>query len=134
MKFQAYKNRIFNSIELELYKSRLKSGKKEFAVCIEVENEIYIVLGDHDKDKAIEKAKGFSEKYKVHSYVNLFKKESDNSITNKLIYNVDLDVSYIPRKLGKSKFKTIYINNNKEEKEELDLFKNKYLESLNTSN
>lgn len=134
MLFQSYKGKVFNSISFKHYKDRLGFSAEEYAVCIESDGELYIVLGDEDKRKAIEKAKHFANKHRVSVEIRYFKRVSADELINKSVCYISPSNK---KHSGNQTSKAHESQSDKQEidkeesKKELDVYLNNYLNSLN---
>lgn len=135
MLFQSYKGKVFNSIKLEHYLNRLGLSAEEYTVCVESDGELYIVIGDEDKHKAIEKAKRFANKHRVSVEIRYFKRVSADELINKSVCYVS--PSNNKKHSGNQTNKAHKPQSDKpeidrdESKKELDVYLNNYLNSLN---
>lgn len=137
MLFQSYKGKVFNSIRYDHYISRLGFSAEEYAVCIEADDTLYIVIGDEDKHKALEKANRFVNKYKVPIVVRFFRRESADELINTVICRIDPPEQFKGKKNKKrSRDQQEQISpkiDKEESKKELDTYLNNYLNSLSKS-
>lgn len=137
MLFQSYKGKVFNSIKLEHYLNRLGLSAEEYTVCVELDGELYIVLGDEDRRKCISKANKFANKHKVSVVVRYFKRESADRLVNNVVCRIDPQgkiYSLKSKKNNRNVQNTRPEINKEESKKELDVYLNNYLNSLNKSN
>lgn len=138
MLFQSYKGKVFNSIRYDHYISRLGFSAEEYAVCIEADDALYIVLGDEDKHKALEKANRFVNKYKVSVVVRFFRRESADKLINTVVCRIDPPEQFKGKKNKKRSHDQQQEQNSQnidkeESKKELDTYLNNYLNSLSKS-
>jgi len=115
MLFEDSIGNIFNSIELKFFKKRMGLSAKQFAFCITINGEIYIIGGSEDKDECFRKARHFVNKHKINVDVYYFERPEADKWVQNLIESV-----------------TYSICNDKDEylfKSEKPLDKDKYLHS-----
>lgn len=122
MLFQSSNGKVFNSISLIHFKDRMGFCARIYAVCVESDNELYIILSDEDLNKCKSKANKFVKKYKAFTSIYYFARESADEFIQEFICHVNS-----PEKNNKYKCKNNKSLNNK------SLNNNTNNKSVNTS-
>lgn len=95
MLFEDMIGNTFNSIELKFFKKRMGLSAKQFAFCITINDEMYIIGGSEDKDECFKKARRFVDKHKINVDIYYFARpEADKWVQNlieHITYNVCAD-------------------------------------------
>ncbi len=93
MLFEDSNGNIFNSIELKFFKKRMGLSAKQFAFCITINGEMYIIGGSEDKDECFRKARLFVNKHKINVNVYYFERPEADKWVQNLIESVTYNVS-----------------------------------------
>lgn len=92
MLFEDSTGNTFNSIELKFFKKRMGLSAKQFAFCITINGEMYIIGGCEDKDECFRKARLFVNKHKINVDVYYFARPEANKWVQNLIESVTYNI------------------------------------------
>ena len=92
MLFEDSTGNTFNSIELKFFKKRMGLSAKQFAFCITINGEMYIIGGSEDKDECFRKARLFVNKHKINVDVYYFERPEADKWVQNLIESVTYNV------------------------------------------
>lgn len=92
MLFEDSTGNTFNSIELKFFKKRMGLSAKQFAFCITINGEMYIIGGCEDKDECFRKARLFVNKHKINVDVYYFARPEADKWVQNLIESVTYNI------------------------------------------
>lgn len=92
MLFEDSAGNIFNSIELKFFKKRMGLSAKQFAFCITINGEMYIIGGSEDRDECFKKAQLFVNKHKINVDVYYFERPEADKWVQNLIESVTYNI------------------------------------------